>query len=554
MLIDSRQLAAESRLDTSVCIVGGGPAGLTLAMQLAREGIAVSVFESGALRLDDATAALNEGENVGLPYDYAHGQRSRYLGGGSNCWGGFCRNWDSWDFEKRNWVPDSGWPISIDTLAPYYRRAQSLLRIQGNSFDADYWQEQSGNSIKRVKLDPAKIREVMTLFSPPLNFAKAFADELAKSELIKVYLWANAAHVDTESASQKVKQIEFKTLQGNRFFAQAQQFVLAAGGIENCRILLNSNRERAAGLGNQNDLLGRYFMDHPRLMSGEIQLAPAYRHLPFYDIKFFCISRNVVVNGTPISGQFTVPFDLQRREGLLNSQVWLRSLYPGETSKAVQSLWRMRLRAARRYSMMPGLGRDLYELLRHPLDAGRFAAAHVIGSQSMVTKVVMEGIVEPEPIADSRVLLSDKRDALGLRRARVDWRLTDRAKRTFDRSFELLGQQLAAAGVGKFIPSERFEGRKWPDELIGTWHHMGGTRMHDSPRKGVVDRHCRVHGINNLFIAGSSVFPTASSNYPTITLVALALRLAERLASETRAPIQSINDALLSSSPEAQIH
>ena len=460
MFIDSRQIAAETHLDTSVCIVGGGPAGLTLAMELAGAGIPVSVFESGPLRLHGPTARLNEGESNGLPYEYSHGQRSRYLGGDSNRWGGYCRPWDPWDFEKRDWLPDSGWPVNFDTLQPYYRRANSLLKVGSDNFDPEFWHAGSEQSLKRLSLDPERIREIVTLFSPPLNFNREFSDLLTKSELITVYLRANAVHVDTDPLSGNVSRIEFTTLRGNRFFAGARQYVLAAGGIENIRILLNSNREHPTGLGNQNDMVGRYFMDHPRLMSGEVKLTPNYRDLSFYDSKYFF--KHVRVNGIRVAGQFTIPFEIQRREGLMNSQMWIRSLYPGETTDAVQSLRRMRLRLARRYSLSHGLGHDLLTMARHPLQVGRFAASFAIGSRSMVGKVAMEAIVEPEPTADSRVTLSETRDSIGLRRAQVDWRLTDRCKRTFDRGFELLGEQLRVGGIAELIPGEPFEGRPWP--------------------------------------------------------------------------------------------
>ncbi len=537
MLIDSRQLQMDSKLDTTVCIIGGGPAGLSLALELAKQGIAVNVFESGPMQLDEATLDLYEGRSIGLPYEFGYGHRSRYLGGGSNCWGGFCRPWDTWDFEQRSWVDDSGWPISMDTLAPYYKRAHTLLKVGADDFSAESWQKASNGELQRFKVDPAKLREVMTLFSPPLKFGQEFKETLTTSSLIRVYLWANITHIDTEPMSGRVSRMELRTLSGNRFFVTAQQYVLAAGGIENARVLLNSNRVNANGVGNGHDLVGRYFMDHPRLMSGEVEFKPEYRNNPFYDLKFFCISDNVRVNGTRISGQFALPYQVQRDEGLLNSQVWLRSLYPGETSETIQSLWRMRLRAARRYAFGHLLGHDLAELAKHPLTAALFAAAHITGSRSMVQRVVMEAIVEPEPLAASRVMLSDERDALGLRRSQLDWRLTDKVKRTFDRSFETLGSQLQASGIADVKLGPRIQDGVWPSEMVGTWHHMGTTRMHDSPRKGVVDRDCRVHGVKNLFIAGSSVFPTSSSNYPTITLVALALRLSERLVSELRVPL-----------------
>ncbi len=447
---------------------GRGPAGLTIAMELARQGIAVSVFESGPLKLHKATSELNVGTSVGAPYEFSHGHRSRCLGGGSNCWGGFCGSWDPWDFEKRDWIPDSGWPVSLDTLHPYYRRALPLLKVRSDNYDPAFWEKESLGTLKRVPVDPARIREVMTHFSPPLEFGREFGELFRTSELIKIYLWNNAVHIDTESSTLKVNRVEFKTLQGNRFFAKAKHFVLAAGGIENSRILLNSNRVHASGLGNSRDVVGRYFMDHPRMIACHLTMKPAFKELPFYDLKFYRISDSVKVKGIDISAQFMLPYETQKREGLLNSQLWLRSLYFAETSNEVESLKRMKMRLIGRHSKRHMLRHDVSQMLRRPLAIGRFTLAHLTGSRAMVHRVAIEAIVEPEPIAESRVALSDQVDSLGMRRARVDWRLTDRAKRTFDRSSQLLGQELMDAGVAQVEFDEPLEGRAWPKELSGT--------------------------------------------------------------------------------------
>ena len=139
--------------------------------------------------------------------------------------------------------------------------------------------------------------------------------------------------------------------------------------------------------------------------------------------------------------------------------------------------------------------------------------------------------MEPTPLADSRVTLGTERDPLGMPRVRVEWRLGELEKRTIRRTQEILGEEMARIGSGKVVVAAPREGEVWPNTLNGCWHHMGTTRMHADPRKGVVDADCRVHGVENLFIAGSSVFPTGGSDTPTITIVALALRLAGHIKS-----------------------
>jgi choline dehydrogenase-like flavoprotein len=310
--------------------------------------------------------------------------------------------------------------------------------------------------------------------------------------------------------------------------------VLAAGGIENPRLLLASRRQQADGLGNGHDLVGRYFQDHPRILNGTVDFVEPYRHNPLYDIKFHCIAEYLTIAGARVSGQLRLPHEVQRRERLLDAQVWFRSLYAGEGEEVVRALYRFRQRLRRKRSLTSGLGQDLMELLKRPGDAMSYTLAHVAASRRLVKSATMEMILEPEPDPQSRVQLGDELDALGMRRVRIDWRLTDAAMRTVDRTFELMARELEDRGIAKVRLDPKVSASGWPRDLEGTYHHMGTTRMHDSPRLGVVDRHCRLHGVANLHVAGSSVFPTSSSNHPTMTLCALALRLADSLVARIR--------------------
>jgi len=181
-------------------------------------------------------------------------------------------------------------------------------------------------------------------------------------------------------------------------------------------------------------------------------------------------------------------------------------------------------------------------MARHPLDTLGYGMTRLLQPRWLVREVRFQAIVEPQPDPDSRVTLSaTEHDALGMRRVQVDWRLGSNVQRTFDRTLAIIGAELERDGVAKVTLGPTLEGGPWPSSLEpeGTWHHMGTTRMHRSPRHGVVDPHCRVHGMSNLYLAGSSLFPTAGANFPTITLTALALRLADHLAAELRQPVAS---------------
>lgn len=537
MLIDTRDIPDSTTVDTELCVIGAGAAGCTIALEMEKHGVPTVVLESGGLTPDRATGDLYRGENVGIPYAFAGGCRSRYLGGSSNCWGGWCRPWDDWDFDRRDWVPDSGWPFGKAELQPFYERAHTVLKLGPNRYDPEYWVQPEGNpNLKRIQLDPEKIVDQISQFSPPLRFGIDYREALKSARHVSVYLHANVVDIQTDSPAANVRQVQVRTLDGRRMTVRAKRFVLATGGIENARMLLAANSVQPAGLGNGHDLVGRYFMDHPRLNFGSIRFSEAFRNNMLYDIKFHYQNDAVAAHGTRISAQFGLSQTVQRDEGLLNARAWFRSIFPGETTEAVNALFRMKRRLSRMDVSGHTFASDLLEMLKHPWNTTLFTAARVLHLTSLIRDVRFELIVEPQPNRDSRVMLSEQRDALGMPRVKVDWRLGPLVRRTFDRTVELLARELVARGIAEVELNDLLGESPWPSSLEGTWHHMGTTRMHDSPRHGVVDRHCKVHELSNLYVAGSSVFPTCGANYPTITLVALALRLSDRLAAQVKAP------------------
>ncbi|MYM76014.1 FAD-dependent oxidoreductase [Duganella sp. FT134W] len=538
MLIDARALPPDSTVDTTVCVIGAGPAGITLALELAAKGIDVCLLESGGLAPDPATRDLNRGISSGLPYHFADGCRSRYLGGSSNCWGGWCRALDPWDFAVRPWVPHSGWPLDAATLAPYYLRAHAVLKLGPLNFAPEWWEQAIGRKdVRRLPLNGGAVRDTLSQFSPPVRFGRQYRRDLAQARTLRVYLWANALNLATDSMATTVRQLDAATLTGKRLRVRARLYVLATGGIENARLLLTSNQVASAGLGNGNDLVGRYFMDHPRLQSGRIHFTPDWARNKLYDIKYHYMNRAVQARGTHLAAQLALTGEAQAREGLLNARVWFCSQFPGEGSAAAAALFRYKQAALQKDQ--PGWRplRDAATMLRHPIDTLGYGATRLFHPRWLTRGVRFQAIVEPQPDPESRVrLLPGSGDAFGMLRVAVDWRLGGLVQRTFDRTLALIGAELERSGVARVELDPPLEGQPWPPSLEaeGTWHHMGTTRMHASPRHGVVDAHCRVHGISNLYVAGSSVFPTAGANFPTITLTALALRLADHLAQRLR--------------------
>ncbi|MGE0314478.1 MAG: GMC oxidoreductase [Lautropia sp.] len=536
LFLDTRRLDRRL-LRTDVAIVGAGPAGIAIARELDAAGVQTCLLESGGHVRDEATANLYRGKSTGRRYEFADGHRSRFFGGSGNCWGGFCRPWDASAFVARDWVAHSGWPIDAATLAPFLVRANRFVGLAHDRYDPQAWFDAvraAGGAVRRPPLDLARLEDIVSQISPAQPLGPRYADALGRARHVSVLLWANVVEIATNEAGDRVERLVVRTLTGRELAIEARQVVLAAGGIENARLLLASNRQQPGGVGNAHGLVGRFFQDHPRIIGPRIALAPEWRHAPYLDIKFNCIADELAIDGQRISGQMRLPFEVQRRERLLDAQCWLRSCYAGEGTELVRALTRMHQRQTRARSMTERLVPDLLALLREPVTTLRYTHAHLSGSRKAVRDVRLELIVEPEPDPDSRVTLSAERDTLGVPRVAIDWRLTDRMKRTVDRNVELIGAELLRAGVGRVEAGPRLVDSGWPADLEGTFHHMGTTRMHDSPEHGVVDRDCRVHGVGNLSIAGSSVFTTSSSNHPTLTLVALALRLADRLVAECR--------------------
>lgn len=545
MFIDAREVTDAQTFDTTVCIVGGGVAGIALALNLARQHIDVCVLESGGLKSDAATDDLYRGDSSGIPYEFDCHYRSRYLGGSSNCWGGWNRPLEPEDFSARAWVPHSGWPISHAELQPYYERTHTLLALGPTSFESDFWEKAiNSDRVRRVQFATERVQDSFSQFSRHARMGQQYHDELAAKSSVRVFLHANAVNIATDSNAQHVTQIDVRTLSGRSFTMRANYFVLATGGIENARLLLASNQTQREGLGNGNDLVGRFFMDHPRLQAGMLKLRKPFRGNKLYDIKHQDKTRVVFAHDTSVAAQFVLRPDVIEREQLLHARVWFRSIFVGENSPAVAALHRFTQTFLHNAHTNLHYGRDLLAMLRDPVSTIGYILARALPVRPLLRGVRYEIVAEPDPNPNSRVTLSDERDQLGMRRVRVDWQLGSLVRKTFARTLAIVSEELQSAGVADVELSPLFADdpaadkplgdKQWPEDLQGTWHHMGTTRMSDSAAHGVVDRNCRVHGMDNLFIAGSSVFPTGGGNFPTMTLAALALRLGDHLALEIK--------------------
>ncbi len=546
MLVDTRQMLDGRLLVTTVCIIGGGVAGITIARELERRGIDTCVLESGGLEADDASRDLCRGQSVGMDYQFSDGCRGRFLGGSSNCWGGLSRPLDAWDFSERDWIPHSGWPFGLAELSPYYSRAHEVLQLGALNFDAAYWERAINRpDVRRVPLSTGQVRDTVAQYSAPIRFGRHYRRELRQARYVRVFLHANVTTIEPDRLGSHIHQVRVQTLSGKKLRVAARLFVLATGGIENARLLLASRQILPQGVGNQNDLVGRFFMDHPRMLAASVKFAPSWARNKLYDIKYNYHNAAVSAHGQKIAAQFALTPETMQREQVLNARIGFCSEFPGEGSAGAAALFRCK--QALLSKEQPGfrLAEDVLTILRQPRQTFLYGLTRLCHPRALIRHVAFQVIVEPAPNPDSRVMLSRTDcDALGIPRVQVDWRLSDLVRHTADRSIALVAQELQASGVAQVDTGPCLLQQGWPLswEKEGTWHHMGTTRMHVDPKRGVVDAHCRVHGLSNLYIAGSSVFPTAGANFPTITIVALALRMADHLHAQLSSAHSAVVD------------
>lgn len=528
MYVDGRSIPAGSALETDLCVIGSGAAGITLGLELANTSPAITIVESGGFDADAQTQALAEGEVVGLPTFPLSASRLRMFGGTTGHWGGFCRELDPLDFEARPWVPHSGWPIRYTDVQPYYDRAQALCQVGPPDYEPAQWEL---TDTPPLPLSGHSVRTRLIQFSPPTRFGVRYRDQIVKAGNIRVCLNSNVIQIEPSKDGREVTRLIVATLAGNTFSIKARVYVLAAGGIENARLLLASNQVLPAGVGNQNDLVGRYFADHPNLDTAGIFPLSGNYSFALYQRGQRQRTRRPLRGGSIVSvmGLLDLSPAAQREGASLNYSAELPQgdvsslfLHEDRYSHPMQADSGAESRIAR---MRETLG-TIYDNLGDIVGAALHRYGGKQGYYGLMT------VQEQAPNPSSRVLLSTHKDRLGVPMARLDWRLSDLDRHTLKVATQFIAQSMGAAGIARLRVSVDLESPTWPLHMESSWHHCGTTRMHSDPRQGVVDANCRVHGMSNLYIAGSSVFTTNGSANPTITIVALATRLARHLKEQ----------------------
>lgn len=536
----------ETRLDSNIVIVGSGAAGIPLALELADLGHKVMLVESGCLKEDKANQSLYKGfvtdENMHSPADK---YRVRQLGGSTAIWGGRCMPFDPIDFEERDYIAGSGWPIKFEDVAEYYFKANEYLEAGYYEYDA-----------RKVFNPPAApmffgydsklfSTEGLERFSCPTNLGHRYYKRLQKHPNIHCITQANVTHIQLDQHGQKVEFLKGATLNGKSFLIHGSQYILAMGGIETTRLLLASNDIFPKGIGNNSDVLGRFYMCHIAGNVGKLSI-----NLPVCDVRhgyeispdgIYCrrriqlkeaFQKEIQASNMVARLHFPKITDPSHKSGILSGLFFAKSFVSYEYAK--------RLKDGAPPTASTYL-KHFWNILSGPIETIKFLwhwlTKRTLAQRKFPSVILpnktnqfsLEVHAEQIPNPESRITLSKEKDKLGLPKVLIDWNYLPEDIAMVKRTLEIFSKDISRNGIGSYT----FDETNLEHELMrfGAYggHHIGTTRMGDDAENSVVDKDCKVHGVSNLFIASSSVFVTSSQANPTLTITALALRLASHL-------------------------
>lgn len=534
-----------------VCVVGAGPVGIALALECERLGLRVTVLESGSDGFDAEAQALSTAEIVD-PGRHAPSALAvrRGLGGTSALWSGRCVPYDGIDFDQRGHVAESGWPLGPQDVEPYYAEAAAYLDCGAPTFRAPAATVTAEPS-EEVRLDS------LERWSRKANMGVFHAERLARSTAVRLYLKCTVVDLKFAADGQRLEGLVV-ACGGQRRLVAAHHYVLACGGIECARLLLHAQTAWPRKFGGVDGPLGRYYQGH---LTGWMADIVFRDQAIITDFDYFqgdngYYSRRRLTLGAEaqcrhrLLNSYFVPdnpalHDHRHRSGILSLLYLLLTCKP-IGRKLLSEALRLKLIGCGPRHYGAHLGNILADL------PGTALAAASIVRRRFLQPARKPGFIdhrgrryrlyyhgEHAPNADSRVRLSGQRDALGLPRLSVDLRFAAMDAESIIRSHAVVDAWLRRREIGGldyFDPPEQRMARVMGQAHDG-FHQIGLTRMSRSPGRGVVDVDCKVHDADNLFVAGSAVFPTSGSANPTFLAVALAVRLAHHLhAGLSRAP------------------
>lgn len=533
-LNDLREFEHNSIIEADLCIVGSGPAGLSIAKEFIGTEVNVWVVESGGLKEEADTQSLYDIESVGFPRVMQQDLvRNRMFGGSSHTWMGRCTPFDPIDFQQRDWVPYSGWSIDLKQLDGYLDRAREILGLESNCYDERLWKlfkvspPRKALDLKLLKPQFWQFSKVSRNNKEPMRFGSNFP---ADAPNINFLLHANVTHLNTNQQGTRLESVEVSTLEKKRALIKAKAVVLCCGGIENARLLLASNRIIPEGVGNQNDTVGRFLMDHAGSMIGSYDPKVALKVQGRFDAYWLQDGekKSFYLHGVALSPE------VQAKEQLLNAAAFL--LPTAAQDDPWTALKRLKP-VIKQKKLTKSVIQDALTVLSHPLEMLHGIYRVLVKHRPPIEKnesVIIYSLVEQMPDRESRVTLSDQRDSLGMPLSKLNWKVSDLERQTVQRLAHLICQEFQRLGLPQPTLAEWINHpENWQSAFMDRAHPIGTTRMSKNPKEGVVDFNGQVHGVEGLFIAGSSVFPTAGHANPTLMIVALSIRLADWLKANS---------------------
>ena len=519
MLLDALEASLETPLQATVCVIGSGPSGLILTRRLVEAGVAVVVLEAGPLE------EPRRGAEPSIPVEYA-GQPKRLdpttaqqVGGTSSLWHGLLATFDRIDFERRPWIPHSGWPIALDDLAPFYEQAAIRLGVD----DPKYFD--AGSLAPEMKLlleEMPFARSVLTnkIFIQPMPIRRFREDArgyLARTRLARLVYRARAVELlPAEGSDACIAEVVYLAPDNRPRRVRADYVVLSGGAYQNPRLLLNSRSPWAAGIGNDRGLVGRYLADHPMGNLSQVRLRRPIKAHIYADFVYH--------PGQKIKTALRLTDAQQQILELPNHAFYLRPSFAegldNRTERTKLSLFTLR---KNNFNVA-----DLIRVLSN-LDLIMQIAVYKWSLNATYRLADLFFLCEQVPNPDSRVTLSERIGPDGYPIARADWRLSSTDYDSAAAMYDVLVER--GLGPASFQPIHRRDQLAWGERLSSAAHHLGTCRMAGAPSSGVVDRNLKVFGMDNLYVSDGSVFPTTGNANATLTAAALALRLGSRLTA-----------------------
>ncbi len=497
MFKDIQDLSINNYNFYDICVVGSGPAGISVIKKLLKSNYKIALLESGGIHPEDDYQALNEGKNSGPSFLSLDHSRMRSFGGGGLLWAGWCAPFESNEFEKKPFLHLSGWPISLKDIENYYKEAAKMLGI---SYEKFYDKKLIGETaqeknFKEFFRDKSLLKASVFQASSPVNrnLAEKYRIELENSNNTDVIFHSTVTNINLSNNGKDVDNVSISDLSGNNANIKAKIFVLACGALENPRILLSSNKYYKNGIGNSQGLVGSCFMSHPGINNvGEIHK----------------ISSGKCYDGPKKNIDYKVTFEISPKERLKH-KILRHTLSVENFSQSIKS--------------------KLFDKSNFFLNIKK-TFCKITGKQYFSNNWNLNVGLEQPPNLSNYLKLDNKIDQLGVPKINMHWNKISNIERdTVIKSVNIMAKELGMLNTGRIkLKEDLLSGKAFNiDDPIN--HHIGTTRMSDSPKTGVVDKNCKVFDLSNLYIAGSSVFATSSIVNPTYTIVALSLRLGEYL-------------------------